>query len=622
MDHFEISDFKKVDLKKTRIKKRATAKNKSTIENEEPNSRLIELTDPEREISFSEVQEASERADNLDLSDYDDIEQIDWGDFDPEAIIKILMIIAEKISGIIGLYPYQKPVIERLFRSIIYNQGETISLIMSRQSGKSHVLACAAVTLCIAMPKLGQTFPNQLGKYADGFLVGIYAPTGDKAKAVWERAYVMANRDTVKKEVYDDPDIGTSIEKHGLKWTNGSRIFKAPANKRANPESKTHHLVIIDESQDMEEGITEASIEPMLAFTNGTMCMIGIAPDRLCYFNQVIERNIMDSMSENKRDRKHYEYNYQEVEKYNPDYKKHVLKMKLTHGVQSPWFRRHYALERIFERGQAISDKDFKDFFMYTKVDYTRYTDKPVVVGIDIAKSVNGSVVTVGLPSEMEIDYDDSTEKVLTVQVCDWFEVEGVNYPQQRKLIKNFLKPYRNIAYMVIDTTGVGAAFYDEAILEWSDIRNISPFLFSPKSKNYLMNLFYEFFYGRRVIVPGTAKARASAKWQRFYLQMVNLQMYEKSGFSFLGKREIETARDDYPDSLMLMLEAAKQYFSNYSHVEALSNANLYRRNKPAVFDGSLASLRQSLKEGTYATQKTARDRRRDKFSRGIKSWL
>lgn len=591
---------------------------------EKGNAAVAAATDPrkhaDRDLMNREVHASEEIPAHLRSTEEAEeaVKHIDWKGFNVEKIVNLMCQLAPVLTGI-ELLPYQLPVMARTFRSILLNDGATISLLMARQSGKSETMAGIIVTCCVILPALARIFPEQLGIYAKGFWVGIYAPTGEQATTLYNRVYMRA-RGEMAQSVYEDPEVDTGLEKHGCRWKNGSFVFMQSASTKSQIESKSFHLIAVDEAQNVDELVMSKSIEPMVAWTNGTIVMLGTTSEHPCYFYDVISRNRADKMALPPEKHNHFEHHYEEVLKYNVRYQKHIENMLKKHGLHSRYFQMSYCLRWYFEEGLAVSDADLKTHAMHIRVGLTRYTDAPVVVGIDLARKRNASVVTVGQLMRTEILYDEDgmqreVERLVYVKVCDWLEIETATYPDQRAMMKSFLEPYTNIRYICVDSTGAGDAVFQEMCAEWSFTHNMEAFIFSPKSKNYLMTLFYEFLWKNRIIIPSTDEVRSLAKWQRFYLQMVNLEKVTRHGYTYLTKGHRENSRDDYADSLFLMLHAARMSIQHNGSIE-VNDGGIFTgtaRQPQSKYRG-LEGIRAAVRDGTYGVNRL-RDKRAERLA-------
>ena len=550
------------------------------------------------------------------------ISGIDWGEYDPEKIIEVIYKITEIISGV-SFLPYQAPFVRRVIRAIIFNEGETITASWSRQSGKSVSIAAIAVALCAAMPALAKQFPEQLKIYKDGFFVGIFAPAAEQALRLYNKVQKFA-RSQSAFDIYDDEDFQIKLERYGCKWSNGSSVIAQSANPKSNIEGPSLHLGISDESQDLIGAVAAKSIEPMLSWTNGTMVYTGTAADDPNYFYDLKLSNSQFDLSRPEKFRTCFEYTYEEIIKHNPRYAKFVEQQIRKHGKESRAFQRAFMLRWGFEEGKAIPPSVLKEHTMYHRVPISHISDEPVVVGIDLARKRYGTVVTVSKVVRMDVIYEDDDasgaikKNLPTAQICDWLELEDMPYPDQRPLMRAFLNQYSNVRMIVVDSTGVGDAVLEEMGREWDEYRSIlTPFLFSPKSKNQLMNLFYEFLYSRRLIIPSTDEARELTRWQKFFLQMVNIQKISKAGYTFLSKASRESARDDFVDSLLLCLHGVQINSSRLGDDITLDSESIFTSSVGESGTG-IEAMRRRYQEG-QSVSLSQRNARAQKLLGGIK---
>lgn len=618
-DEHEINIDSLEKLPKERIKvprkKRPDVARKETGGNIE----LARVTDPSVILTDEEVSKVYARFAEKGLDGHGGndvtIKTVDWGDFDIEKIVELLVMLGEKLSDK-TLFHYQKVHVRRIFRSVLRLEGARLSTLFSRQSGKSETTAIAVVTLCVAMPALAHQFPDQLGMFRHGFKAGVFAPTTDQAKLIYDKILSTSKSESAKA-VYEDPDIGTDLERYGCKWSNGSFVVKRTADPKANIEGLSLDLIVLDESQDIDDWVINKSILPMGAWNNATVVTIGTTNDKPSYFYNLIQANRMADMNRSPEDRHHAEFDYQTVVKYNPRYAAFVEQEKATNGIQSRHFQMNFCLRWLFEEGSAISDSALKEYCMKKITGLTTYTIKePVVVGIDVGSEINSTVVTVGkVTKNAEIEFDDVVEKKSIVQVCDWYELEGIDYPTQRALIRSFLERYKNIVWVTVDETGVGRSALQEMKKEWRGIRNIEGFVFNPKSKSYLRSLFEEYLYSYRIVVPSTPEARVTEKWQRWYLQMVNLQKVTRQNYVVFEKKQtIASARDDYPDSFFLMLHAASQAMRTSSVAEVTSFEELVGAKPRGMFE----EIREKARRGEYGVKNNIRASRVRKLLKGV----
>jgi hypothetical protein len=428
------------------------------------------------------------------------------------------------------------------------------------------------VTCCGVMPALARIFPEQLSMYDKGFWIGVYAPSGEQADTLYRRMKAMAARESASA-VFNDPDIAADLDKRsGARWSNNSFIHAQSASPRSSIEGKTLHLCLIDECQDMDANVLEKSIFPMMAWTNGLPVMTGTVNDKISYYYQQIVRN-KDMGLVLPADRQlHFQFDYKEVIKYNPRYAKHIETEKIKNGEDSLFFKMSYGLEWPHMKSNTFTPQDLQRYSLVRERELKTYGTGRFVAGIDLASKRASTVVTVLEIEETQMLFSDGIrEAVHSVAICDWLELTGMPYQDQRDSINSFLAGYEGLEAVVVDTTGVGDPVMEQMESEWNLNARLLPFIFSSSTKDKLAKIFDEFFYSNRLIIPSDDHARRTARWQSFYLQFLSLTKVQLNNFSYYAKQvENKKARDDYFDSLCLALYGVKNSLEFGSGVEVL----------------------------------------------------
>lgn len=171
-----------------------------------------------------------------------------------EFVETIIDKILDFLTALVGhpLHPYQIPFARRIIHSVIVNDGDLITAQASRQSGKSETVADVVVTLMVLLPRLAMIYPDLLGRYKDGFWVGMFAPIESQAETLFGRAVTRLTSERAV-EILGDPEIDDITKRNpgvtkGLALKkSGSMMLMMTANPRAKIESKTFHLAVLDE---------------------------------------------------------------------------------------------------------------------------------------------------------------------------------------------------------------------------------------------------------------------------------------------------------------------------------------------------------------------------------------
>lgn len=105
-------------------------------------------------------------------------------------LVKLVYKFCEMYSDI-HYYPYQEQFAKRIIRSLITNDGEEISALFSRQTGKSETVATTVGGCMIILPTLANmpmfADDKRLSMFRKGLYVGIFAPTLRQAQTTFNR---------------------------------------------------------------------------------------------------------------------------------------------------------------------------------------------------------------------------------------------------------------------------------------------------------------------------------------------------------------------------------------------------------------------------------------------------
>ena len=200
-----------------------------------------------------EVDVQDQEEDSFDSSAFDFNPEQFSQEFVDDLVAKCL-VFTEELSGI-TFFPYQRQFAARMIESILIGDGATLTFLCSRQSGKTQSVANTLAALMILLPRLAKVFPDLLGKFSRGFWVGVFAPTEDQVETMYGRIVdCLTSEEAV--EILMDPEVDDKTEAKGavLKLKkSGSLVRMRTANPKAKVESKTYHVIIGDETQEIDE---------------------------------------------------------------------------------------------------------------------------------------------------------------------------------------------------------------------------------------------------------------------------------------------------------------------------------------------------------------------------------
>ena len=373
-----------------------------------------------------------------------DVEEDELDELSKEFVEKLIDKMMQFMTALVGheLHPYQVPLARRIMESVIINDGEEVTALAARQSGKSETIANTVATLMVLLPRLAKMYPDLLGQYKEGIWIGMFAPVEGQVETLFGRT---VNRLTSENalEILGDPEIDDSLGKvpgitRQIKLKNsGSTLMMMTANPRAKIESKSFHLIVIDECQGADDFIVSKSISPMLAYYSGTMVKTGTPTNVKKNFYRSIQLNKRRQSERGKR-QNHFQWDWRDVAKVNARYAKFIQREKLRIGEDSDEFQMSYSCKWMLEKGMFITSTVMEELGDKSMEVQRSYHRSPVVVGIDPARKMDSTVVTV-----VWVDWDRPDEfGYYDHRVLNWLEIQGDDWEDQYFQIVNFLSNY------------------------------------------------------------------------------------------------------------------------------------------------------------------------------------
>jgi hypothetical protein len=434
--------------------------------------------------------------------------------------------------------------------SVIINDGEEITALASRQSGKSETVADSVATMMILLPRLAKLYPDLLGKFKDGIWVGLFAPTEAQAETLFSRTITRLSSERAL-EIMDDPEIDDSAARVGgvtrqirLKKS-GSTITMMTANPRAKIESKSFHLIIIDECQEADDFVVSKSISPMLAYYAGTMVKTGTPTTSKNNFYRAIQLNRRRQTGRATR-QNHFQWDWKDVAKFNQNYEKFIRKQMLRIGEESDEFQMSYNCKWLLERGMCGTSTVMDELGDTSQELVKSWHKTPVVVGIDPARKTDSTVVTVvWVAWDRPDDFGYFDHRVL-----NWLEMQGDDWEEQYYQIVNFLENYDVLA-VGVDANGVGDAVAQrlKLLLPRAEVMSLTS---SPSEQSKRWKHLQALLQRQMISWPAHAKTRRLRTWKRFYQQMVDAEVQYKGPNFLVAAPDESYAHDDFVDSLSI----------------------------------------------------------------------
>lgn len=470
-----------------------------------------------------------------------------------DQLVTKLVLFTEQFCNI-ELFPYQIPIAYRMVESIVLGDGEEMTLVATRQSGKSEVVSNVLAAMMVILPKLSPVYPTWLSKFSKGFWCGVFAPVEDQADTVFSRIVSKLTSDHALNFLLD-PEIDDKTQAGGTRGKgkiislkrSGSLCRMQTCNPKAKIESKTYHFVLIDEAQEADEFVIAKSIKPMLAFNNGSIMLTGTATRNKSYFYKMIQYNKRRVNNKTRNFREcHFEYDWKVAAKYNNNYAKFISKEKLRIGEDSDEFQMSYCNRWMLEKGMFVTEERLERLYDPSMPTVKQWWRTQVVVGIDVARSNDSTVVTV-----VWVDWDHPDPfGFYEHRILNWLEINNEEWEQQYFQIIEFLRNYE-ILRIGVDAQGVGGAVAErlQVLLPQIEVIAVSS---DSKNQNERWVHLTELIQREQLVIPGHSKARRSRTWKRFNQQMNDLEKIYRGPYMLAEAPDEKGAFDDYPDSLAI----------------------------------------------------------------------
>lgn len=448
------------------------------------------------------------------------------------------------------LRPYQLPLVRRIFESLIISDGETVTALCSRQSGKTEAVGSALATAMIMLPVLARVYPDSsLAKYRRGVWVGAFAPVDGQADILHARITARLSSEAARA-IMSDPEINDRVQGKGKRvWLSrsNSRAVKITCHPRATIEGDTFHVILVDECQGADDEVIKKSVSPMGASTRATRIYTGTPARNRNIFYTTIQDNKRRQLRRGRVRQNHFQWNWKEVAKHVPDYAKAVQDDMIKMGEDSDEFRMSYLCEWLLDKGMFTTEEKLDQLGDIKMQELVKdWTATPVVVGIDCARIKDRTIVTV-----VFVDWNNpDAAGFVEHRVINWLDLEGQDWETQYFRIQEFLSHYK-IYKVGVDGGGLGDVVIDR-------LRNLMPRVEfvsmsdAPAEQSKRWKYLKELMDRHQLVFPFGSRVRRLRTWRRFHQEMVDLEIeYKKANLRAFAP-DTDDAHDDYPDSLAM----------------------------------------------------------------------
>ena len=443
------------------------------------------------------------------------------------------------------LRPYQKEVAQAVLDSVYAGKGLTFCVEIARQGGKNELSA----QLELLLLTFNMTESRNLIKCSPTF-----------------KPQTVISMSRLKERLNDAGFAGkwTAELGYAIKLGNARAIFLSADSSSSVVGHTAHLLLEVDEAQDVGNEKYTKEFKPMGATTNVTTVHYGTTWDD----TTLLEETKQTCLELEKKDgiKRSFRYDWQEVAKYNPDYRAYVEAERQRLGENHPLFLTQYCLLPVRGGGGFLSSQQRAQLQGEHLRRHRPEPGKVYIAGIDLAGEAeeeeaawlreikprrDATVVTIGELVPMSA----GPERQPGVRIIEHYWWTGKKhtelYPQLVDIIKNVWHCKR----VVVDATGVGqpvASFLRQAVGS-----TIVPFVFTQGSKSRLgFNLLAAVNSGYLKMYTGDG----SAEYQQFWLEMEKARSHYRPSQTMNFYVDPSQGHDDFLMSLALVVEAANQY--------------------------------------------------------------
>lgn len=226
---------------------------------------------------------------------------------------------------------------------------------------------------------------------------------------------------------------------------------------------------------------------------------------------------------------------------------KEVVAIKTSTGTYvAAGLASHNCNRWMLEKGMFVSEDRLERMYDPSMPLVPEWWKTPIVVGIDVARTTDSTVIT---PVWVDWDHPDPFG-FFEHRVLDWHEINNVEWESQYFEIIDFLRNY-DVYRVGVDAQGVGGAVAERLQILMPHIEVVAVGSDS-KAQNSRWTHLTQLIQRDQLIVPGHSKARRTKRWKKFNQQMADLERINQGPYLLAAAPDERGAFDDYPDSLAI----------------------------------------------------------------------
>jgi hypothetical protein len=465
------------------------------------------------------------------------------------------------------MYPYQVEIADAIIDSIIGNKGINFTVMLARQMGKNETSAILESYLLCA--------------YESGTIIKgapTFVPQITNSRL---RLLSMLDNDFTRDRIWKSYGhmIGLAPSAKEARNQKGPRIAFYSTQEESNVVGATASLLLeIDEAQDVSPSKFSKDFRPMASTTNATTILYGTAwaEDTLLAMTKAhnIELEQQDGI------KRHFEYTWRELAKYNDNYRKFVESEIARLGPEHITIRTQYELQPISGAGFLLNELQRhmikgQHSWQYGPEDFEFYVasmdvggeEQRAKQGEEIKNNKRDStVITIA-----RVGMNDLGLPALEVVHHQWWT--GKDFLEQYAMTIELCEIW-SVHKLVVDRTGLGNQMSSMLTTKLGEER-VVPFNFSRPSKSELTYHFLSLVNtGRlKIYAPDDAPQDVYSEcWKQ-----LKLARYTIPGEGLLSMMVLPSdGHDDFLISVALCTEAIKEWSAPIVESEVVRPRRLY----------------------------------------------
>jgi hypothetical protein len=445
-----------------------------------------------------------------------------------------------------NLRPYQRDVARAVLDSIQYRRGLTLSVEIARQGGK-----------------------NELSAHLELLLLTLFMAQGGnliKCSPTFKPQTIISMQ-RLKERLDEFGFNGIYHTEMGYIITlgNARAVFLSAEESSSVVGHTADILMEIDESQDVSREKYTKEFRPMGSASNITTVHYGTTWDDATLLEEVKLTNL--ELEKKDGIKRHFRFDWQEVAKYNEDYKRFVEGERQRLGDDHPLFRTQYLLLPIRGGGGFLSRQQIVSLHGTHERRQDPEEGKVYIAGIDLAgereetkeqalaaarQKLDSTVITIAEVDSTQRAAMPLVEPVL--KVVEHYHWTGTPHSQLYSSMVQAIKRWR-CQKVLVDATGIGQPVASFLRKELGS--RIMPFTFTQKSKSDMGFELLSFINSGRLHIY---RQDGSNEYKELISQLEKARSQYRPNQTMNFYVDPQESHDDFLVSLALVTEAARDF--------------------------------------------------------------